>query len=134
MFVGGIQCKTAWVPFLFGYDAGEYRYFVDRCRRIGDSADAAFARTEEAALFTREWFWAGGSLVARGMHLLKEIAPAAYADPDAADIVLVALGVFRRTVTAALLAADTDPRPVYRALDLHAALRNSLHAVLERVA
>lgn len=134
MFVGGIQCKTAWVPFLFGYDPGEYRYFVDRCRRIGESADAAFARVEEAALFTQEWIWAKGSLVGRGMHLLHEIAPSAYADPDAADIVLVALGVFRRTVTAALLAADTNPRPVYRALDLHAALRNSLHAVLERVA
>jgi pimeloyl-ACP methyl ester carboxylesterase len=133
-FAGGSQCKTAWVPFLLGYDPIEYNQLMDLCDQLHE-ARAPWERTKlESELFAHEWRWANGSLVARAMEFLLEAAPQIRWDPRAGDIVLVALGVFWRTLADALHALPDDQDSIFRALDLHAALRNAVHAVLDQIA
>lgn len=133
-FAGGSQCKTAWVPFLLGYDPVEYNQVLDLCEQLHE-ARASSERTElEAELFAREWRWANGSLVARATEFLLEVAPPIRWDSRAGDIVLVALGLFWRTLADALHALPEDEDAIFRALDLHAALRNAVHAVLDQIA
>lgn len=135
-FVGGSQCVNFWLPFLLGYDPGEYQCLLDLCVDAEETQRLYPDRLRlvELELGERRWGWVEGSLQARLMQRIHVEYPSLV--PQDRRLVLLAqkaIGRFWTRIAHALAERDSkgdrDPQILYD-LDPRVAFERSVRDVV----
>lgn len=139
-FIGGLHCKSAWVPYLLGYDPAEYNTVLRLCRTAAEQhgRNHSQLRKVEQKLRNTRWNWCRGPLRARILQRISDSRPELKHDRDfLVDLADHALGIFWRRVDRAAREFETKkgaalPRRLQE-LDLFVAMERAVEAVTRQL-